>query len=322
MRVLSGIQPSGYLHLGNYFSMMNRMIQSQESNDLLCFIADYHAMTSIQDGKLLAKNVQQAAIDFLSCGLNPEKSVFWVQSHRPEVLQFSWILSNFITVSQLELGHSYKDKIAQGVTANASLFTYPVLMAADILMYGSEKVPVGKDQKQHLEFTRDICQRVNAKYGDILTLPEADILDSVATVPGIDGRKMSKSYGNAIYFFEEEKALKKTVMSIVTDSAGVNEKKSFDQPLYHIYSLFLNEEEKMNLRDKFETPGTGYGDIKKELFSVIMSYFGPMRERRARLMSQESEVDEILKHGSDKALLISQQYLADLSKSAGLTLLV
>ena len=318
MRILSGIQPSGFLHLGNYFSMMKRMIESQENNELLCFIADYHAMTTIQDGELLSKNVKQAAIDFLSCGLDPEKAVFWVQSHRPEVLEFSWILSNFITVSQLELGHSYKDKTAQGVTANASLFTYPVLMAADILMYGSEKVPVGKDQKQHIEFTRDICQRVNARYGDTLTMPEADILDSVATVPGIDGRKMSKSYGNAIYFFQEEKALRKTIMSIVTDSAGVNEKKDHDQPLYHIFSLFLNDQEKIELRDKFETPGTGYGDIKKELFATIMGFFGPMREKRDQFMSKPSEVDDILNEGAKKAQAISESYFVQLSKHAGL----
>lgn len=310
MRILSGIQPSGSLHLGNYFSMMKRMIEYQNKNELLCFIADYHAMTSIQDGHILQENVFQAAVDFMACGLDPEKAVFWVQSHRPEVLAFAWFLSGFISVSQLELGHSYKDKVAQGAPASASLFTYPVLMAADILLFNSEKVPVGKDQKQHIEFTRDITQKVNLKYGDILQLPEPDILENTALVPGIDGRKMSKSYGNAIYFFAEEKKLRKSIMSIVTDSAGVQEAKSTAQPLFEIFTLFLDTAEKEQLADKFTTPGTGYGDIKKALFEKVMDVFQPMREKRADLMQRPDYVKEVLAEGARKAATIAEPTLS------------
>ena len=319
MRVLSGIQPSGRLHLGNYFSMMSRMIASQASSDLFCFIASYHAMTTVEKGADLADGILQAAVDFLAMGMDPEKSTFWVQSDVPEVTELTWILSTSITVSQLELAHSYKDKVAQGIIASAGLFTYPVLMAADILLFGAEKVPVGKDQKQHLEITRDICQRFNNRYGEVFVMPAPDILEETALVPGVDGRKMSKSYGNAIYFFAEEKELKKSVMSIVTDSMGVNDPKDPETSvLYQVYSLFLDEAGRASLQDRFRTPGTGYGDIKKELLARILEHFGPYRKRRAELLAKPDDVRDILRMGAAKARKAGAPFLEKARKATGL----
>ena len=228
MRVLSGIQPSGALHLGNYFGMMQKMIIHQQEQELFCFIANYHAMTSLNDGKELARGTLEAAASFLALGLDPEKSVFWVQSDVPEVQELTWYLSNFTPMGLLERCHSYKDKVGKGIAANHGLFAYPVLMAADILLYQSEKVPVGKDQKQHVEVTRDIAIKFNNQYGDIFTLPEPEIDDDVATVPGLDGQKMSKSYGNTIDLFLSDKALRKQVMRIVTDPTPVEDPKNPD----------------------------------------------------------------------------------------------
>lgn len=319
MRVLSGIQPSGRLHLGNYFSMMSRMITSQASSDLFCFIASYHAMTTVEKGKDLADGIMQAAVDFLAMGMDPEKSTFWVQSDVPEVTELTWLLSTSITVPQLELAHSYKDKVAQGIVASAGLFTYPVLMAADILLFGSNKVPVGKDQKQHLEIARDICQRFNHRYGEVFVMPEPDILEETALVPGIDGRKMSKSYGNAIYFFAEEKELKKSVMSIVTDSMGVNDPKDPETSvLYQIYSLFLDEKGRVALQDRFRTPGTGYGDLKKELLAQILEHFAPFRKRRAELLAKPDDVRDILRMGAGKARQAGAPFLEKARIATGL----
>lgn len=320
MRVLSGIQPSGRLHLGNYFSMMRRMIESQKNSDLFCFIASYHAMTTVEKGSVLAEGILQAAVDFLAMGMDPEKSTFWVQSDVPEVTELTWLLSTSITVPQLELAHSYKDKVAQGITPSAGLFTYPVLMAADILLFGSNRVPVGKDQKQHLEITRDICGRFNNRYGEVFVMPEADILEETALVPGIDGRKMSKSYGNAIYFFADEKELKKSVMSIVTDSMGVNDPKDPETSvLYQIYSLFLDEKEKALLQDRFRTPGTGYGDLKKELLARILDHFAPYRKRRAELLAKPDDVKDTLAAGAEKARKAGRPYLEKARKAVGMT---
>ncbi|MCD6245794.1 tryptophan--tRNA ligase [candidate division WOR-3 bacterium] len=302
MRVLSGIQPSGSLHIGNYFAMMKRMIEYQNSSDLFCFIVNYHALTTVTDGKTLAENTLNAAIDFLSLGIDPNKSVFFVQSDVPEVTELTWILSNQTPIGLLQRAHSYKDKIAKGISPNHGLFSYPVLMAADILLYSGEKVPVGKDQKQHVEIARDIAIKFNNVYGDVLVIPEPDIDKNVATVPGIDGQKMSKSYNNTIKIFAREKEIKKAVMSIVTDSTPVDQPKDPDKSvLFKIYSLFLDKNEKEQLRDRFLTPGLRYGDVKKELFARIMDYFAPFREKQQYYMNHREEVINILEKGAEKA---------------------
>ena len=240
-RVLSGIQPSGKLHLGNYFGMMSRMINYQDENDLFCFIVNYHALTTIQNKAELEKNTINAALDFLALGMDPEKSTFWVQSDVPQVTELTWLLSNMAGVGLMERSTSYKDKINKGIIPHMGLFSYPILMAADILLYGSEIVPVGKDQKQHLEITRDIAIRFNNIYGKgLLVVPSPDINVDTMLVPGIDGQKMSKSYANTIPIFADEKLIKKSVMSITTDSAGINEPKDKDSPLFKIYLSLIH----------------------------------------------------------------------------------
>lgn len=320
MRVLSGIQPSGSLHLGNYFGMMKKMIDHQENEELFCFIANYHAMTSVSDGKALAKGTLEAAVNFLALGMDPEKSTFWVQSDLPEVQELTWILSNFTPMGLLERCHSFKDKTTRGIAANHGLFAYPVLMAADILLFQSEKVPVGKDQKQHVEVTRDIAIKINNAYGDIFTLPEPEIDDEVATVPGIDGQKMSKSYGNAIDLFTEEKTLRKQVMRIVTDPTPVEEPKEPDQcNVYKIYRLFLNKAEDEELRRRYRAGGLGYGTVKEELFVTIRDYFSPYAARRAELLAAPDEVRRILATGADKARSVARKTMFKVRKKAGLT---
>jgi tryptophanyl-tRNA synthetase len=318
MRILSGIQPSGRPHLGNYFSMMKRMLEYQETSELFCFVASYHAMTTVEKGEDLARNIEGVVLDFLALGMDPNRSTFWVQSDVPEVTELTWILSMQITVPQLELAHSFKDKVAQGIIPSGGLFIYPILMAADILTFRSEKVPVGKDQKQHLEFTRDIARRFNNVYGDILTMPEADISEDVAVVPGLDGRKMSKSYKNTIDFFATEKDLKKAVSSIVTDSKGVDDVKEPEGPLYDIYSLFLDEDGRKALADRFRTPGTGYGHIKMDLLKAILEHFGEARERRATLEKDPDTVRDILAAGAKKARAVAAPLLDDVRKATGL----
>ncbi len=318
MRILSGIQPSGRPHLGNYFSMMKRMLDYQETSELFCFVASYHAMTTVQDGKALAENIREIVLDFLALGMDPDRSTFWVQSDVPEVTELTWILSMQMTVPQLELAHSFKDKVAQGIVPSAGLFFYPILMAADILAFRSEKVPVGKDQKQHLEFTRDIARRFNHAYGDILTMPEPDISDDVAIVPGVDGRKMSKSYKNTIDLFASEKELKKAISSIVTDSRGLDEPKEPAGPLYDIYSLFLDEDGRRELADRFRTPGTGYGHIKMDLLKTILDHFGEARERRAALEKDPDTVRDILAAGAKKARNCAAPLLEEVRKATGL----
>lgn len=318
MRILSGIQPSGRPHLGNYFSMMKRMLEYQETSELFCFVASYHAMTTVEKGEDLARNIEGVVLDFLALGMDPNRSTFWVQSDVPEVTELTWILSMQITVPQLELAHSFKDKVAQGIIPSGGLFIYPILMAADILTFRSEKVPVGKDQKQHLEFTRDIARRFNNVYGEILTMPEADISEDVAVVPGLDGRKMSKSYKNTIDFFATEKDLKKAVSSIVTDSKGVDDVKEPEGPLYDIYSLFLDEDGRKALADRFRTPGTGYGHIKMDLLKAILEHFGEARERRATLEKDPDTVRDMLAAGAKKARAVAAPLLDDVRKATGL----
>ena len=318
LRVLSGIQPSGKLHLGNYFGMMSRMIEYQKKNDLFCFIVNYHALTTIQDKDTLKNNTINAAVDFLALGMDPDKSTFWVQSDVPQVTELTWLLSNLTSVGLMERSTSYKDKIDQGLTPHMGLFSYPILMAADILLYGSDIVPVGKDQKQHLEITRDIAKRFNNIYGEILVIPKPDIEEKNMLVPGIDGQKMSKSYENTIPIFADEKDLKKVVMSIVTDSAGINEKKDKDTPLYKIYSLFLDNDEKKMLSDRYDTPGLRYGDVKKELLEIVYNYFSPYRQERERLLNNFDEVYQALEHGASKASVVANEFIDKIRESMGI----
>ena len=317
-RVLSGIQPSGKLHLGNYFGMMSRMIEYQEKNDLFCFIVNYHALTTIQNKNELKNNTINAAIDFLALGMDPDKSTFWVQSDVPQVTELTWLLSSMAGVGQMERSTSYKDKIDKGLSPHMGLFSYPILMAADILLYGSDIVPVGKDQKQHLEITRGIATRFNNIYGEILVIPEPDINLETMLVPGTDGQKMSKSYGNIIPIFAEENELKKAVMSIVTDSAGINEPKDKDTPLYKIYSLFLNHKEKELLSDRYDTPGLRYGDIKKELLEMICEHINPYREKRKYYKKNLDGVRQILIKGKEKASIVANEYIEKIRKAMGI----
>jgi tryptophanyl-tRNA synthetase len=310
VRVLSGIQPSGALHLGNYFAMMKRMIDYQQNHELYCFIVNLHALTSVSDAGLLKRQTFEAACDFLALGIDPEKSFFYVQSDVPEVTELTWLLSNVTSMGLLERGHSYKDKIAKGLAANHGLFAYPVLMAADILLYGANRVPVGKDQIQHLEMTRDIAIRFNQTYGETFVIPEADIADEVALVPGLDGQKMSKSYGNTIDIFAPHHEMKKRVMSIVTDATPIEHPKNPDTcNLFAIYSLFLNQESREELRERYLKPGLKYGEVKKELLEVIWEYFEPYRDQRERLITHPDHVFDMLQMGADKARLSGRPFL-------------
>ena len=319
MRVLSGIQPSGSLHLGNYFGMMSKMIAYQEESELFCFIANYHAQTSLSDGKLLARGTIEAAANFLALGMDPEKSTFWVQSDLPEVQELTWILSNFTPMGLLERCHSYKDKIAKGIAANHGLFAYPVLMTADILLFQSDKVPVGKDQKQHVEVARDIAIKFINAYGDIFTLPEPEIDDDVATVPGLDGQKMSKSYGNTIDLFADDKALRKQVMRIVTAPIPVEEPKDPDAcNVYKIFRLFLDEQGDAALRQRYAAGGLAFGEVKQELFETVRDFFAPQAEYRKELLANPDAIRQILAKGAEKARWAANKTLQKVRKKTGL----
>jgi len=302
MRVFTGIQPSGDLHIGNYFGAIRTMVDAQEHNEVFAFIANYHAMTTMTDGKRLAELTMQAAIDFLALGIDPERSTFWVQSDVDEVLELYWALSSFTPMGLLERAHSYKDKVAKGIAANHSLFSYPVLMAADILLYDVDVVPVGKDQIQHVEIARDIAIRFNNAYGDILKLPEFRVDENVATVPGIDGQKMSKSYGNTINIFGDEKEQLKTIKKIVTEPVPMEEPKEWVEcNVYNIAKLFLDEAGCKALQERYERGGEGHGHFKLYLAEVIWEYFRPYREKRAYFEAHRDEVRDILKAGAAKA---------------------
>jgi len=317
-RVLSGIQPSGSLHLGNYFGMMSRMIRYQKEYDLFSFIVNYHAMTTIQDPNILENNTINAALDYIALGLDPEKSTFWIQGDVSQVTEFTWIISNITNVGLIERSTSYKDKISKGITPNMGLFSYPILMASDILCFGGDIVPVGKDQKQHLEMTRDIAIKFNNTYGDTLVVPEPDIEQETQLVPGIDGKKMSKSYNNTIPIFGDEKFICKQIMSIVTDSTPVSEPKDIKSPLFNLFVLFLDEKGKKDLKRRFLSPGLQYGDVKKELFETIIEYFRPFREKREYLSSHMDYIYEQLLNGSNKASAVADQILNKVRKVTGL----
>ena len=318
LRVLSGIQPSGALHLGNYFGMMSRMIRYQEENELFCFIANYHAMTTLPDSETLSTNTFNAACDFLALGLDPEKSTFWVQSDVPQVTELTWILASHASVGLMDRATSYKDKLARGIKPNMGLYSYPVLMAADILLFDSQLVPVGKDQKQHLEMTRDMAIRFNNTFGDALIVPEPDIEENTELVPGIDGQKMSKSYGNTIPIFDTEKKIRKTIMKIITDTTDIDNPKDKDTPLFKLYCLFLNETDQLDLSDRYDGKGLQYGFVKQELFEKVMDHFGPFREKRDQLSSNPNQVKDILYLGAGKARKVADEVLDRVRSATGL----
>lgn len=319
MRILSGIQPSGVLHIGNYFGMMRPAIALQTEGEAFYFIADYHALTSLKDPATLRENGRRVAVDFLACGLDPEKAALFRQSDVPQVTELAWILSTITPMGLLERAHSYKDKIARGLSASAGLFTYPVLMAADILIYDSDIVPVGKDQKQHIEITRDLAVKMNETFGEVFKLPEPRIQAETETVPGIDGQKMSKSYGNTIDIFGEEKEMRKQVMSIVTDSSPVEAPKDPDRStIFQLYSLFGTTEETTTMREAFGRGGNGYGDFKKQLFAKLWDYFEPMRKRRAEILADPSYVDGVLTSGAERANEVADKVMARVRKAVGL----
>ena len=317
-RILSGAQPSGQLHIGNYFGMIERMIQFQNESDLFCFVANYHSMTSINDKVKLEENTREAFIDLLALGIDPDQSTFWVQSHVPEVTELAWILSNFASVGLMQRSTSYKDKIANGLKPNMGLFSYPILMASDILLFQSEIVPVGKDQKQHLEMTRDIAIKFNNSFGKIFTIPEIEIDKSNEVVVGVDNQKMSKSYNNTIPIFADNDTIKNQVMNIVTDSAGLNEPKDKNTPLFKIYSLFLNDESKKELAERYDTPGLKYMDVKNELIETIISFFELQRSKREQLLANPDEVNQKMILGQNKAKKIAQKTLQEVKSATGL----
>lgn len=319
MRILTGIQPSGKLHWGNYFGAMKSMFDLQEKGDNFMFIANFHAMTTVRDGQLLREATRDVALDYLACGLDPEKSVMYRQSDVPEVQELAWYLSCLAPMGLLERCHSYKDKMARGFDATHGLFAYPVLMAADILIMNSDLVPVGKDQKQHLEVTRDLAQKFNNAYGEIFKLPEAYIPETVATIPGTDGQKMSKSYNNAIGLFEEPKSIKKKVMGIVTDSKTMEEPKEPEgNSIYELYKLFATKEEVAEMAEKFRAGNYGYGHAKKALLEAYHRLFDPFRAKREELAKDPATLEDILREGAKKARAAAAPTMEKVRQAVGL----
>jgi len=319
LRILSGIQPSGVLHIGNYFGMMRPAIELQKEGETFYFIADYHALTSVRNPEALRENSRRVALDFLACGLDPERAALFRQSDVPQVTELAWILSTVAPMGLLERAHSYKDKLARGLASTVGLFSYPVLMAADILIYDSDAVPVGKDQKQHVEITRDLAVKINETYGQVFKLPEPRINPDTQVVPGLDGQKMSKSYGNNIDIFGDEKETRKRVMSIVTDSVPVEAPKDPERStIVQLYSLFATKDEIANMKDRFKKGGTGYGDFKKELFEKLWEYFAPMRKRRDEILRDKSYIDNVLARGAKRANEIADQVMSRVRAAVGL----
>ena len=319
MRILSGIQPSGVLHIGNYFGMMRPGIALQAEGEAFYFIADYHSLTSLRNPKALRENSRRVALDFLACGLDPERAALFRQSDVPQVTELAWILATVAPMGLLERAHSYKDKVARGMTASAGLFNYPVLMAADILIYDSDIVPVGKDQKQHIEITRDLAVKMNETYGEIFKLPEPRIQTATEVVPGIDGQKMSKSYGNNIDIFGDEDETQKRVMSIVTDSTPLGAPKDpARSTIFQLYSLFASNNEIADMRERFQRGGTGYGDFKKQLFAKLWEYFAPMRTRREEILADKSYIDNVLDRGAKRANRVANQVMQRVRGAVGL----
>jgi tryptophanyl-tRNA synthetase len=319
LRILSGIQPSGETHLGNYFGAMRQHVALQDAGSAIYFVADYHSMTSVRDAAERRRLVREVALDYLACGLDPARAILYRQSDLPETCELAWMLSTVTPMGLLQRAHSYKDKIAQGMKPDHGLFAYPVLMAADILQFHSNVVPVGQDQKQHLEMTRDIATDWNQAYGrEVFVLPEPQILEDVAVVPGVDGRKMSKSYDNTLRMFWPEARLKKAVMSIVTDSSPVEAPKDTEQSLFQLWSLFADACAREAMFARAKAGGLGYGDVKKDLLARLLAYFGPLRERREALAKRPDDVEDVLADGAKRARALAAPILAAARDAAGL----
>jgi len=319
MRILSGIQPSGECHLGNFFGAMRQHVALQARGEAIYFIADYHSMTSLRDAGERRRFVRELAIDYLACGLDPARAVLYRQSDLPETCELAWLLTTVTPMGLLQRAHSYKDKLAQGLKPDHGLFAYPVLMAADILQFNADRVPVGQDQKQHLEMARDIATDFNQAYGrEVFRLPEPDILEEVAVVPGVDGRKMSKSYDNTLRMFWPEARLKKAVMSIVTDSSPVEAPKDTGQALFQLWSLFAAPAEREALFARAKQGGLGYGELKKDLLARLLAYFAPLRERREELARRPEDVEDVLAEGARRARALAAPVFAAARDAAGL----
>ena len=318
-RAISGIQPSGKLHIGNYFGMMKPAIEMQKEHEIFLFIADYHALTSVNDPNILKNLIRDAVLDFLACGINPENVCLYKQSDVPQVHELSWFLSILAPMGLLERCHSYKDKIAKGLDSTHGLFSYPILMAADILSIEASIVPVGKDQKQHVEVTRDLAAKFNNIFGEVFRLPNPLINNRVSSIPGIDGQKMSKSYNNVIGIFESDEILDKKVKKIITDSKNIEDKKDPDScNIFSLYKLFSNADEQRELANNYYAGGMGYGYAKDILLKKINQYFEPMREKRLELESDYDYVEDILKDGAQKASLIASDVLKNVKAAVGL----
>ena len=318
-RAISGIQPSGKLHIGNYFGMMKPAIEMQKEHETFLFIADYHALTSVNDPNILKNLIKDAVLDFLACGINPENVCLYKQSDVPQVHELSWFLSVLAPMGLLERCHSYKDKIAKGLDSTHGLFSYPILMAADILSIEASIVPVGKDQKQHVEVTRDLAAKFNNIFGEVFRLPNPLINDRVSSIPGIDGQKMSKSYNNVIGIFESDEILEKKIKKIVTDSKNIEDKKDPDScNIFSLYKLFSNTDEQRELANNYYAGGMGYGYAKDILLKKINQYFEPIREKRLELESDYDYVEDILKDGAQKASLIASDVLKNVKTAVGL----
>lgn len=320
MRILSGIQPSGNLHLGNYFGMMRPSLALQEQGEAFLFIADYHALTTVRDPVVLRKNTLDVALDFLACGLDPRTTAFYRQSDVPEVTELMWILSAVTPMGLLERCHSFKDKTAHGIAASHALFAYPVLMTADILSVNADIVPVGKDQKQHLEVARDIANKFNLQYGPVFKIPEPQILQQVAVVPGTDGQKMSKSYNNTIDIFAKPSAARSAIMRIVTDSKTVEEPKDPDTcNVFQLYRLFASPEQAEALARQYRQGGLGYGQAKKELAELFESHFAPLRQKREELAASIDYVEKVLEDGAARAREEVRAVLKIVRRAVGLS---
>ncbi len=322
MRILTGLQPSGRLHVGNFFGAMEPAVKLQEEGEAFYFIADYHAMTSTHDPKILKNNVLDLSIDFLACGLDPKKAFFYRQSAVPEVNELAWILSTVCPMGLLERCHSYKDKVANGLAANHALFAYPALMAADILLYDANVVPVGEDQKQHLEVTRDLAGKINDRYGEnTLILPEVRIREKSAKVPGLDGQKMSKSYDNTIPIFGDEKGTRKLIMKkIATDSTPMEDPKPIENSvLLDLFHLFASEERYQEMISDHQKGGKGYGHFKQELFDAYWSYFEPLRAKRLEIENHLDYVQQVLDEGAQKAREEASLVLTRVRAAVGLS---
>jgi tryptophanyl-tRNA synthetase len=319
LRVLSGIQPSGRLHIGNFFGAIRQHLQLQTEHDSFYFIADYHALTSNPTPAEVAQHTLDVAMDYIALGLDTEKTVFWRQSDVPEVTEFTWLLSCITPMGLLQRCTSYKEKVAQGVSPNHGLFAYPVLQAADILIYNSDLVPVGADQKQHIEVTRDIAIRFNNAYGEILTVPKEYIIEAVAVVPGVDGQKMSKSYGNTIGIFEAEESVRKKIMRIVTDSTPVEEPKDPDNcNVFALLKLVASADELAKWENRYRSGGMGYGEAKKRLAELMIDYFKPFRQKRTELENNIDYVKEVFANGAERARAVAAKTLAEVRKAVGL----